>query len=40
MVQKLLREAGEAAHLGMRVFSHMLRHACGRALADRGLDMR
>ncbi len=40
MVQKLLREAGERARLGMRVFPHMLRHACGHALADRGLDTR
>ncbi len=40
MVQKLLREAGEAARLGLRVFPHMLRHACGHALADRGLDTR
>ena len=39
-VQKLVREAGEAARLGMRVFPHMLRHACGHALADRGLDTR
>lgn len=40
MVQKLVREAGEEARLGMRVFPHMLRHACGHALADRGLDTR
>ena len=40
MVQKLLREAGEQARLGLRVFPHMLRHACGHALADRGLDTR
>jgi integrase len=40
MVQKLLRQAGEMARLPMRVFPHMLRHACGHALADRGLDTR
>lgn len=39
-VQKLLHEAGESARLGMRVFPHMLRHACGHALAVRGLDTR
>jgi type 1 fimbriae regulatory protein FimB len=35
----LVREAGERAGLGS-VHPHMLRHACGHALADKGMDTR
>jgi type 1 fimbriae regulatory protein FimB len=38
-VQYLVRVAGENAGL-QGVYPHMLRHACGYYLADRGTDLR
>jgi len=37
---RLLERAGEAAGLGIKVHPHMLRHACGFALANKGHDTR
>lgn len=37
---RLVERAGEAAKLGFKVHSHMLRHACGFALAGKGRDTR
>ena len=37
---KLVARAGEAAGLGFPAHPHMLRHACGFALADKGHDTR
>ena len=37
---KLLARAGEKAEIGFKVHPHMLRHACGYALANKGLDTR
>ena len=37
---KLVERAGEAAGLGFKAHPHMLRHACGFALANRGHDTR
>ena len=37
---RLLERAGEAAGLGLKVHPHMLRHACGFALANKGHDTR
>jgi len=37
---RLVRCAGEAAGLGIKVHPHMLRHACGFALANKGHDTR
>jgi site-specific recombinase XerD len=34
------RSAGEKAEIGFKVHPHMLRHACGYALANKGLDTR
>ena len=39
-VQRLIERAGEAAGLGLKVHPHMLRHACGYALANKGIDTR
>ena len=39
-VAKLILRAGEAAGFGYRVHPHMLRHACGFALAKAGHDTR
>jgi type 1 fimbriae regulatory protein FimB len=39
-VHHLMRRYGELAGLGVRSHPHMLRHACGFALADQGLDTR
>jgi type 1 fimbriae regulatory protein FimB len=36
----MLARAGEAAGLGLPVHPHMLRHACGFVLANRGTDTR
>lgn len=36
----LVREHGRRAGLAVEVHPHMLRHACGYALADRGADTR
>ncbi len=36
----LLKRHGEAAGLDVKVHPHMLRHACGFALADKGKDTR
>ncbi|EBJ9992370.1 tyrosine-type recombinase/integrase, partial [Salmonella enterica] len=36
----VLRQAGEDAGLSLRAHPHMLRHACGYALADNGVDTR
>ena len=37
---RMLERAGEAAGLGLKVHPHMLRHACGFALANKGHDTR
>jgi type 1 fimbriae regulatory protein FimB/type 1 fimbriae regulatory protein FimE len=37
---RMVERAGEAAELGFGVHPHMLRHACGFALANRGHDTR
>ena len=37
---RLLERAGEAARLGFKAHPHMLRHACGFALANKGHDTR
>jgi site-specific recombinase XerD len=37
---KLLARAGEEAGISFKVHPHMLRHACGYALANKGLDTR
>jgi site-specific recombinase XerD len=39
-VAKLVERAGEAAGFGFKAHPHMLRHACGFALANRGHDTR
>jgi integrase len=36
----MLERAGEAAELGFKAHPHMLRHACGFALANKGHDTR
>ena len=38
--QKLISRAAEAAGLEIKVHPHMLRHACGFALANAGRDTR
>jgi integrase len=38
--QRLVARAGEAAGLGFAAHPHMLRHACGYALANKGHDTR
>ena len=38
--QRLVSRAGEAAGIGFAVHPHMLRHACGFALAGKGIDTR
>jgi type 1 fimbriae regulatory protein FimB/type 1 fimbriae regulatory protein FimE len=37
---RMVERAGEAAGLGFKVHPHMLRHACGYALANKGHDTR
>src|SRR4029077_14858244 len=37
---KLLARAGAEARIGFKVHPHMLRHACGYALANKGIDTR
>ena len=37
---KLLGRAGDEAKIGFKVHPHMLRHACGYALANKGIDTR
>ena len=37
---KLIERAGEAAGLPFSVHAHMLRHACGYALANKAVDTR
>jgi type 1 fimbriae regulatory protein FimB/type 1 fimbriae regulatory protein FimE len=37
---KLIERAGVAAQIGFKAHPHMLRHACGYALANRGTDTR
>jgi type 1 fimbriae regulatory protein FimB/type 1 fimbriae regulatory protein FimE len=37
---RIMERAGEAAGLGFKAHPHMLRHACGFALANRGHDTR
>lgn len=39
-MHRLFREYGELAGLNVPVHPHMLRHACGYALADDGIDTR
>ena len=38
--QRMVARAGEAAGLGFAAHPHMLRHACGYALANKGIDTR
>ncbi len=37
---RMVERAGKAAGLGLKVHAHMLRHACGYALANVGHDTR
>jgi len=37
---RLVERAGESAGLGFKAHPHMLRHACGFALANKGHDTR
>ena len=37
---KMIERAGEQAELGFKVHPHQLRHACGFALANKGVDTR
>jgi integrase len=37
---KFLARAGDEAKIGFKVHPHMLRHACGYALANKGIDTR
>jgi integrase len=37
---RMVKRAGTAAKLGIKVHSHMLRHACGFKLANDGIDTR
>lgn len=37
---RIIRDSGLSAHLNIAAHPHMLRHACGYALADRGTDTR
>ncbi len=39
-VNQILHRLGEAAGLDIAVHPHMLRHSCGYALADQGIDTR
>ncbi|HHA2250326.1 TPA: tyrosine-type recombinase/integrase, partial [Enterobacter ludwigii] len=39
-IYNLIQELGEKAGLSLCSHPHMLRHACGFALADRGIDTR
>ena len=39
-VNKLITRAGEKARIGFPVHPHMLRHACGYYLANKGIDTR
>jgi site-specific recombinase XerD len=39
-LQKLVERAGNAAKIGFKVHPHMLRHAIGFVLANRGTDTR
>ena len=39
-IARLIERAGEAAGLPFPVHVHMLRHACGYALANKGMDTR
>jgi site-specific recombinase XerD len=36
----MIERVGEAADIGLKVHPHMLRHACGYALANAGHDTR
>jgi integrase len=37
---RMVKRAGAAANLGIKVHAHMLRHACGFKLANDGIDTR
>ena len=37
---RMVERAGEAAKLGFKAHPHMLRHACGYTLANKGIDTR
>ena len=39
-INRLIKRIGERAHFDFMVHAHMLRHACGYALANRGHDTR
>jgi site-specific recombinase XerD len=39
-IERMIRRAGEAAEPPFPVHLHMLRHACGYALANKGMDTR
>ena len=39
-INKLIKTVGARAKLAMPIHAHMLRHSCGYALANRGVDTR
>ncbi|MEL4013637.1 tyrosine-type DNA invertase [Dryocola clanedunensis] len=39
-IYEVMRECGERAGLSVAVHPHMLRHACGYAMAEKGIDTR
>jgi type 1 fimbriae regulatory protein FimB len=39
-IYRIIRASGQSAQLDIRAHPHMLRHACGYALAERGIDTR
>ena len=39
-VNRVIKRIGERAGFGFPVHCHMLRHACGYALANKGMDTR
>lgn len=39
-VNRIVGRAGDVAQLGLKVHPHMLRHGCGYALVNRGVDVR
>ena len=39
-IARMIERVGEAAHIGLKVHPHMLRHACSYALANAGHDTR
>jgi type 1 fimbriae regulatory protein FimB/type 1 fimbriae regulatory protein FimE len=39
-VNRIISRAGELAGLALKVHPHMLRHGCGYALVNQGVDLR